>query len=114
MSCAQPTCGVRVYVQVEAVMMAIAAVVTHYLRGLAAGAGILGMFMPIAGADPGSPLLLQAPLVCALCRAAHSGVAPSEGRRRLYALQAQSCCTCDCSACNQAHVCIARADASRT
>jgi hypothetical protein len=35
--------------QVEALMMAIAAVVPHYLLGLAAGAGILGMFMPIAG-----------------------------------------------------------------
>ena len=29
--------------------MAIAAVVPHYLLGLAAGAGLLGMFMPIAG-----------------------------------------------------------------
>lgn len=30
-------------------MMAIAAVVPHYLLGLAAGAAILGCFMPIAG-----------------------------------------------------------------
>lgn len=36
-------------VQVEGLMMAIAAVVPHYLLGLAAGAGLLGMFMPIAG-----------------------------------------------------------------
>ena len=35
-------------VQVEALMMAIAAVVLHYLLGLAAGAGLLGMFMPVA------------------------------------------------------------------
>jgi hypothetical protein len=30
-------------------MMAIAAVVPHYLLGLAAGAGLLGVFMPVAG-----------------------------------------------------------------
>ena len=40
----------RKRLQVEALMMAIAAVVPHYLLGLAAGAGLLGMFMPIAGA----------------------------------------------------------------
>lgn len=35
--------------QVEGMMMAIAAVVPHYLLGLAAGAGLMGIFMPVAG-----------------------------------------------------------------
>lgn len=34
---------------VESLMMAIAAVVPHYLMGIAGGAGILGMFMLVCG-----------------------------------------------------------------
>jgi hypothetical protein len=40
--------------QVEGLMMAIAAIVPHYLLGLAAGAGLLGVFMPVAGVHPRS------------------------------------------------------------
>lgn len=34
---------------VESLMMAIAAVVPHYLMGIAGGAGMLGMFMLVCG-----------------------------------------------------------------
>uniref|UniRef100_A0A7S0RIE9 ABC-2 type transporter transmembrane domain-containing protein n=1 Tax=Chlamydomonas leiostraca TaxID=1034604 RepID=A0A7S0RIE9_9CHLO len=34
---------------VESLMMAIAAVVPHYLMGIAAGAGIMGMYMLVCG-----------------------------------------------------------------
>jgi hypothetical protein len=36
-------------VQVEALMMAIAAIVPHYLLGIAGGAALLGIFMPVGG-----------------------------------------------------------------
>eukprot|EP00892_Ulva_mutabilis_P010291 jgi/Ulvmu1/7634/UM038_0061.1 len=36
-------------VTVEALMMAIAAIVPHYLLGIAGGAALLGIFMPVAG-----------------------------------------------------------------
>lgn len=35
--------------QVESLMMAIAPVVPHYLMGIAAGAGLLGLFMIVCG-----------------------------------------------------------------
>lgn len=70
-------------------MMAIAAIVPHYLLGIAGGAALLGIFMPVAGTVPapsapaqGAPFLCpcaaQPPLpLCRQDRAASAGNTPA-------------------------------------